>query len=51
LSIGAAERLLDTLPATMVAVSTGGPPIKTVEDDYKRQYAALRRRSVLPQDL
>jgi hypothetical protein len=39
--VEAAERLLDQVAALMVSVSTGGPEIKSVDSDYKRDYRAL----------
>jgi hypothetical protein len=39
--VEAAERLVDQVAALMVSVSTGGPPIKTVEHNYQREYRAL----------
>jgi len=39
--VEAAERLVDQVPALMVSVSTGGPDIKSVDADYKREYRAL----------
>jgi hypothetical protein len=39
--VEAAERLVDQVAALMVSVSTGGPDIKSVDGDYKREYRAL----------
>lgn len=36
-----AERLMDQVAALMVTVSTGGPEIKKVDTDYKREFRAL----------
>lgn len=36
-----AERLVDQVSALMVAVATGGPPIKAVNTGYVREYRAL----------
>lgn len=40
--VEAAEGLVDSVSALMVSVATGGPEIKTVDADYKREHRALR---------
>src|SRR4051812_10297491 len=39
--VEAAEALVDSVSALMVSVATGGPAIKTVDADYKREHRAL----------
>jgi len=39
--IEAATILTDKVASLMISVSTGGPPIKTVDADYKREHRAL----------
>lgn len=40
--VEAAEALVDNVSVLMVSVATGGPGIKTVDADYKREHRALR---------
>lgn len=48
--VDAAEALVDSVSGLMVSVATGGPAIKTVDADYKREHralgAALRRLGI-----
>lgn len=39
--VEAAEALVDSVAGLMVSVATGGPAIKTVDSDYKREHRAL----------